>query len=732
MDMGSTFIINQKEYTISSIIAKGGQGIVYDALTPEGKHVCIKEIYGLVAEVLGGEVERKEKQQEEIQRELSAAQHLRGNNRFVELLDAGYNIFDSGIHRFCFVMERAEGKTLEQHVVAGTRYTGEEAAHLLRETLLGLADLHNIGLVHRDVTPSNILRSEHSVKFLDLGALGDIFAESQSFGVGKFGYVADEVLAGSAVPASDIYSLGKTMYRVLTGRDITTKKDLSTTDFAPLRTVYGDGLTDIIVKMCKPKLSERYTTTYQVLDDLTVGHVTLSVVLAQDTALVAADQQRTSLRGYLSRLLTYPILGNAPPSTRRDFETYFGAHNFNADDAAKVSLSTNGIFVAICAVGIAFYSGATPISSLTMKLGTAAVLFSAFDMFSREKKGYIKEGFFGIGNLLSLIRPMRQGLLNSGNLLEEKIEEVVPDAKSIEGKMWELGKIKEGYGIGECVALVHKGMIYVVKKRWIVERKNRGQDITPNVLTVDPLFKPFPYQTWTYHNPNTNEKLVFQPEPHFVEIPGQLYLQFYNNSPQRDLCGPALMAKDGSYLGGRSDWENIRLLFSTSKNMFAYAILSNEREDIIVETRDTQKVVFSARGRFKWHEQEYPYKEYMCFTETDKTNPQITRDIVVDINGKRCYTSPEDEGYAIVIGQDSCRINGHQIRKVTRYNKNYFYDEELRTEDSKIVVSSDNLNTLEDRIASFNTARDATGDVVLAVHYANGKHDNFSLKGIKD
>ncbi|TNM41270.1 serine/threonine protein kinase [Nocardioides albidus] len=136
------------------------------------------------------------------------------------------------------VMERVEGPALSD-VVRDAPLTPDEAARLLAPVADALAQAHALGIVHRDVKPSNILAGPEGAKLTDFGiARGSDDATLTRTGLvtGSPAYLAPEIATGGqATPASDVWSLGATLVHLLTGRPPYHRDDL---DNGPLAVVY--------------------------------------------------------------------------------------------------------------------------------------------------------------------------------------------------------------------------------------------------------------------------------------------------------------------------------------------------------------------------------------------------------------------------------------------------------------------------------------------------------------
>jgi serine/threonine protein kinase len=123
-------------------------------------------------------------------------------------------------------MEQLEGGNLERAVQQGGPMEIASACQLIAEAAAGLAHAHHRGIVHRDIKPSNLLLSRNGR--CKVGDFGFSMVETPAGGSGGAGalrcvgmphFVAPEVAGGRpATASSDLYSLGCTLFFLLTGR----------------------------------------------------------------------------------------------------------------------------------------------------------------------------------------------------------------------------------------------------------------------------------------------------------------------------------------------------------------------------------------------------------------------------------------------------------------------------------------------------------------------------------
>lgn len=120
------------------------------------------------------------------------------------------------------VLEFIPGQSLRQLVRKSGTLSEDKVLDLALQVTEILDYLHRQSppVLHRDVTPDNlVLREDGKVVLIDFGAANNLVGTATGTLIGKQSYIAPEQFRGKATPQSDIYSLGCTMFYLLTGQD---------------------------------------------------------------------------------------------------------------------------------------------------------------------------------------------------------------------------------------------------------------------------------------------------------------------------------------------------------------------------------------------------------------------------------------------------------------------------------------------------------------------------------
>lgn len=135
--------------------------------------------------------------------------------------------FDVGQHRetYYFVMEYVDGRTVHDDIVKQQRFKEADAIEVAIQVAEALDHAHEQGLIHRDVKPKNIMiTNAEVVKLADMGlarAISDkeVAEAEKGKAFGTPYYISPEQVMGldSVGPRADIYSLGATLYHMVTG-----------------------------------------------------------------------------------------------------------------------------------------------------------------------------------------------------------------------------------------------------------------------------------------------------------------------------------------------------------------------------------------------------------------------------------------------------------------------------------------------------------------------------------
>ena len=193
------------------------------------------------------------------------------------------NVYDvgeeDGIHYI--VMELVEGITLKKYIEKKARLSYKEAVSIAIQVSMGIEAAHNNHIIHRDIKPQNIIISkEGKVKVTDFGIAKAATSNTVTSNVmGSVHYTSPEQARGGySDEKSDVYSLGITLFEMLTGR---VPFDGDTTVAIAIKHIQEQmpsprdfiaeipvGVEQIVIKCCQKTVDRRYQNMGELIEDL--------------------------------------------------------------------------------------------------------------------------------------------------------------------------------------------------------------------------------------------------------------------------------------------------------------------------------------------------------------------------------------------------------------------------------------------------------------------------------
>ena len=276
LQAGETF---ERKYVVRELLGSGGFALVYRAEQPGvGRNVAIKILRS--AEEIGTHPTTLLKR---FQREARMAAELRHPSN-IQLYDFG--AADGG--ELYMVFEFIDGIPLDDLIRASGPMSVRRVVRILSQLLEALEEAHQLGILHRDVKPANVIIYERlgkkdRAKLIDYGIAKPMGKKEAGTGITAEGhvvgtprYMAPEqiLMLGELTPATDIYSLGLVAYEMLAGHSLlgtsthteVIKRQLSGEVFrVPPNVPAPPGLRAVVDKMLAKSARDRFQRADQVV-----------------------------------------------------------------------------------------------------------------------------------------------------------------------------------------------------------------------------------------------------------------------------------------------------------------------------------------------------------------------------------------------------------------------------------------------------------------------------------
>ena len=289
-------------YTIEGVLGQGGFGITYLGIDElHEKKVAIKEFFpqGIVTRNIEyqdtvtvtfvGEKDNYEKGKERFLKEARTMAKFSKDEGIVKALD----FFEINNTAY-IVMEYLEGITLKQYLRENQRIAPEDLIELLVPLIESLDEIHSQGMIHRDISPDNIMvLPDGRIKLMDFGAARDYteFGEKSLSIVLKPGYAPPEQYQTHGIqgPWTDIYALCATMYKCITGENppdaIERVMDDSLKKISEFGIVIPPQEEAAIIKGMSVSAKDRYQDIKDLCEDLYGGYEEISVSESEESEI---------------------------------------------------------------------------------------------------------------------------------------------------------------------------------------------------------------------------------------------------------------------------------------------------------------------------------------------------------------------------------------------------------------------------------------------------------------
>jgi eukaryotic-like serine/threonine-protein kinase len=254
------------DHEVLRVIGRGAYGEIWLARSLTGAVRAVKVVYRST-------FENERAFQREFQGMSSFEPISRAHAGFVDILHVGRTA-----KYLYYIMELADDhlsgreidiinyspRTLKSELERRKRLSVSDSIALGLSLTDALSALHAHGLSHRDIKPANIIFVDGMPKLADIGLVA--ISGQRSF-VGTEGYVPPE---GPGTPSADIFSLGKVLYEISTGKDRLDFPELDSQLSERPDREHAMKLNDVLVKACANEPRHRYSTAAAMHTDLTL------------------------------------------------------------------------------------------------------------------------------------------------------------------------------------------------------------------------------------------------------------------------------------------------------------------------------------------------------------------------------------------------------------------------------------------------------------------------------
>ena len=298
----------KQRYRVGRVLGEGGFGITYVGWdTVLNIKTAIKEFY------MSGYVNRNHDASPTVFATLGTHQDTFAKNKSKFLSEARVlaHFYEEpgivGVRDFCeengtayIIMDFLEGVTLKEYLRRNGRLSPTQAVHLLLPVIRSLQRVHTEGIIHRDISPDNIMvLPSGQTKLLDFGAAREISqTDIKSLSVIlKPGYAPEEQYRskGHQGPWTDVYALAATLYRCITGQEPDDAMERMYRDQLPAPADTEAGCPIAISNVIMKAMAVRQPDRYQDVGAFLAG-LEQALAAPDDPATAPAERERPAAR----------------------------------------------------------------------------------------------------------------------------------------------------------------------------------------------------------------------------------------------------------------------------------------------------------------------------------------------------------------------------------------------------------------------------------------------------
>lgn len=342
-----------EKYTVGGVIGVGGFGVTYLAYDKsEERRVAVKEYFprdiahraAYDPAVIADDAEIFDEGAEKLFQEAKLVSDFNENPNIVKI----YDVFRAN-NTVYLIMEFLRGKTIREYLCDCGMLDAPSALYIARSILNALSAMHGANVLHRDISPDNIiLCGNGDIKLIDFGAARRVVEErTQNFStIVKYGFAPPEQYRKKKEQGawSDIYSLGSTIYYSLTGDIPADPMSRFDNDDTFTENAFGidEGLWSVIIKATRLNAEERYQNAEEMLAALDGLSIVPKPVAFPDDELFRPV--------FKTRSENASVVSDAETQSGKDRKSFFARHKrtvaIAGGVAAAAAITVSAVYAA--------------------------------------------------------------------------------------------------------------------------------------------------------------------------------------------------------------------------------------------------------------------------------------------------------------------------------------------------------------------------------------------------